>query len=60
MAHQVRAADGTRNLSHQKRDINGITYFDRGEIAGEAGRRYQRFAIQTHFVKPHEDAAALL
>lgn len=52
MTHQERAADGTRNLSHQKREIQGITYFDRGDIEGQEGRRYQRFAIQTHFVKP--------
>lgn len=60
MSEQKRAADGTRNLDHQRRTIGDVTYFDRGVIEGENGRRYQRFAIQTHFVKPHEDQAALL
>ena len=52
--------DGTRNLPSQRRELDGIVYFDRGEIQGDAGRRYHRLAIQTHFVKPHEDQAALL
>lgn len=55
-----RAADGTRNLEAQRREIDGITYFDRGEIQGTTGQRYTRLAIQTHFVQPHEDQAQLV
>ncbi len=60
MTEQLRAEDGTRNLSHQRRELGEVVYFDRGLIKGEEGREYQRFAIQTHFVKPHEDQAQLL
>ena len=60
MSEHKRAEDGTRNLSHQKRTLGELTYFDRGEIAGAEGRRYRRFAIQTHFVKPNEDQARLV
>ncbi|NLW20407.1 MAG: F420-0--gamma-glutamyl ligase [Clostridiales bacterium] len=60
MSEQLRAQDGTRNLESQRRQIGDITYYDRGEIAGQEGRRYQRFAIATHFIKPHEDQAALV
>jgi hypothetical protein len=60
MTEQARAADGTRNLEHQRREKDGIVYFDRGVMEGAQGRRYRRLAIQTHFVKPHEDAAELI
>ena len=60
MTERARAADGTRNLEHQRREKDGVVYFDRGVMEGAQGRRYQRLAIQTHFVKPHEDAAELI
>ena len=40
----------SRNLDEQRREQNGITYFDRGTLTGKNGRKYDRFAIQTHFV----------
>lgn len=60
MTHNQRAKDGTRNLESQRREKDGVVYFDRGIIKGEERRSYLRYAIKTHFVKPHEDAAALL
>ena len=60
MSEGIRAADGTRNLESQKRQLGDITYYDRGIISGEEGRRYERYAIATHFVKPHEDQAELV
>ncbi len=50
----------TRNLPEQRREHGDIVYFDRGERAGADGRRYQRFAIQTHFVERRESQIALV
>ncbi|MHC1785723.1 MAG: F420-0--gamma-glutamyl ligase [Christensenellales bacterium] len=50
----------SRNQDGQKREQGGITYFDRGTIVGRDGRRYDRFAIQTHFVQRGEDQAGLV
>ena len=50
----------SRNLDEQRRELNGITYFDRGTLTGRNGRRYDRFAIQTHFVEVGEDQAELV
>ena len=50
----------SRNLEDQRREHNGITYFDRGTLTGKNGRRYDRFAIQTHFVEVGEDQAELV
>ena len=50
----------SRNLEDQKRELNGITYFDRGTLTGRNGRRYNRFAIQTHFVEVGENQAELV
>ena len=50
----------SRNLEEQRREEKGITYFDRGVIEGKNGRKYSRFAIQTHFVAVGEDQAALV
>ena len=50
----------SRNLEDQRREKNGITYFDRGTLTGKNGRRYDRFAIQTHFVEVGEDQAELV
>lgn len=60
MVEGIKGEDGTRNLAHQRRELGGLIYFDRGEIAGKDGRRYERFAIQTHFILPGEDQAELL
>ncbi len=44
----------SKNLEEQKRVYQDITYFDRGTVSGEDGSRYDRFAIQTHFVQVGE------
>ena len=50
----------SRNLEQQRREKNGITYFDRGKNKNKNGRKYDRFAIQTHFVEVGEDQAELV
>ena len=53
-------ASDNKNLESQRREKNGVVYFDRGTREGRDGRKYDRFAIQTHFVEVGEDASALL
>ena len=53
-------ANESRNLESQKRETDGITYFDRGRLTGRDGMQYDRFAIQTHFVEVGEDQAELV
>jgi hypothetical protein len=50
----------SRNLDEQRREENGVVYFDRGRIKGRDGRQYDRFAIQTHFVKVGESQRELV
>lgn len=50
----------SRNLEEQRREEQGIVYFDRGILTGRNGKRYQRFAIQTHFVEVGENQADLV
>lgn len=50
----------SRNLPHQRREEKGIVYFDRGVIKGQDGKSYERYAIQTHFVKVGEDPNELV
>lgn len=50
----------SRNLEEQRRVQDGIVYFDRGTLTGRNGRRYDRFAIQTHFVEVGEKQADLV
>ena len=50
----------SRNLEEQRREENGVTYFDRGVVEGKDGRKYRRLAIQTHFVQRGEDQAELV
>ncbi|NLV59663.1 MAG: F420-0--gamma-glutamyl ligase [Clostridiales bacterium] len=50
----------SRNLDEQRREENGVVYFDRGRITGRDGRQYDRFAIQTHFVKVGESQRKLV
>ena len=50
----------SRNLEEQRRESNGITFFDRGTLTGKNGRKYDRFAIQTHFVEVGENQADLV
>lgn len=41
--------DGNLNASENKHNKNGICYYVRGTVT-VAGRTYERYAIQTHFV----------
>jgi len=50
----------SRNLEEQRREENGVVYFDRGIIEGKNGRKYSRFAIQTHFVEVGESQSELV
>ena len=50
----------SRNLEEQRREENGVTYFDRGVIEGKDGRKYSRYAIQTHFVQVGESQKDLV
>ena len=50
----------SRNLEEQRREENGVTYFDRGVIEGKDGRKYSRYAIQTHFVQVGESYIDLM
>ncbi len=50
----------SRNLAEQRREEAGVVYYDRGRISGRNGRRYDRFAIQTHFVEVGESQAELV
>lgn len=50
----------SRNLDDQRREENGVVYFDRGTIQGKDGRTYDRYAIQTHFVQVGESQTELV
>ena len=50
----------SRNLQEQRKEEKGIVYFDRGTVTGADGKSYDRYAIQTHFVKRGEDQAELV
>ena len=50
----------SRNLEEQRREENGVEYFDRGVLTGRNGRKYDRYAIKTHFVEVGEDQAELV
>ena len=50
----------SRNLEVQRREQNGGVYFDRGTITGKDGRKYDRYAIQTHFVQVGESQTELV
>ena len=50
----------SRNLEEQRREENGVVYFDRGTVEGKNGKKYDRFAIQTHFVEVGESQTALI
>ncbi len=50
----------SRNLDEQRREENGIEYFDRGILEGRNGRKYARYAIHTHFIEVGEDQAELV
>ena len=50
----------SKNLEEQRRELNGVTYFTRGTAQGEDGRKYDRFAIKTHFVEVGESHIELV
>ncbi|MDD3409757.1 MAG: F420-0--gamma-glutamyl ligase [Eubacteriales bacterium] len=50
----------SRNLDDQRREENGVVYFDRGVISGKDGKKYERYAIQTHFVQVGESQTELV
>lgn len=50
----------SRNLDEQRREDSGVVYFDRGVIEGRDGRKYERYAIQTHFVEVGESQRELV
>ena len=50
---------GFRNLEETRREKDGIVYFVRKSIA-TGGTEFERFAIQTHFVKQGESYLELI
>lgn len=42
----------SRNQESTRQEKDGVVYYDRGVLTGKDGKRYQRFAIHTHFVQP--------
>ena len=50
----------SKNIESARREENGVVYYDRGILTGADGRRYQRYAIKTHFVEPNESQAELV
>ena len=50
----------SKNIESARRELDGVIYYDRGILEGKDGRRYQRYAIKTHFVQPNEDQAELV
>lgn len=49
-----------RNQPTQKREQDGVTYYYRGTVKADDGARYDRFAIQTHFVQVGESQIDLV
>ena len=54
------SSEHNRNKDEQRREENGVVYFDRGVLEGRDGMSYRRFAIHTHFVQPNESQAELV
>ncbi|MBE0601701.1 MAG: F420-0--gamma-glutamyl ligase [Firmicutes bacterium] len=54
------AEDKGRNQASQRREQDGIVYYDRGVIKGNDGKQYHRYAIQTHFVEVGESKTELV
>lgn len=51
--------EGNLNLSENKREANGVTYYIRG-VREADGARYERYAVNTHFIEEGENLACLL
>ena len=50
----------SKNVESTRCEKDGVVYYDRGILTGKDGRRYQRYAIKTHFVNPGESQAELV
>ena len=50
----------SKNLESQRREEHGVVYDDRGTLEGRNGRRYDRYAVHTHFVEVGEDPNELI
>ncbi len=46
--------EGNKNLSENKREFRGITYYVRGLVTVD-GKRCERYAVKTHFIEVGED-----
>lgn len=46
--------EGNKNLSENRHEENGVTYFVRG-VQEVEGHRYERYAVQTHFIERGEN-----
>ena len=46
--------EGNLNLSENRREQNGVTYYIRG-VREVEGIRFERYAINTHFIERGED-----
>jgi hypothetical protein len=53
------ADGGNRNKEVDRREIDGVTYFDRGDREAD-GKLYKRLAVQTHFIGRGEDYIAVI
>lgn len=50
---------GNLNLKENRREKNGVTYYVRG-VREVEGRRFERYAVKTHFVERGEDYIELV
>lgn len=51
--------EGNLNLSENRREENGVAYFIRG-VREVEGHRFERYAVQTHFIERGEDYIEVL
>lgn len=51
--------EGNLNKKENKREANGIIYYIRGLLEHQDGR-YERYAVQTHFIEQGEDYISLI
>lgn len=50
----------SKNMEEARRELDGVTYYLRGIAEGADGRKYDRFAIKTHFVEVGESQVDLV
>ena len=51
--------EGNRNLSGNRREKDGVVYYVRG-LREANGGRYERYAVNTHFIDRGEDYVEVL